>query len=191
MEVSAPKASMPIPQWISRRQAMTIGALAVAGLAARAQQPAAAATAEILMSEEGIHQVRVFAAERKRVYAALTVEQQFDRIVQLSGVMKTGAMAKMQIPTQLSPHEGGVFTLFGGHIVGTQLALVPDELIVQAWRVADWPRGAYSIARFELSDQGKSTRLVFDHQAFPKGSAEHLASGWQEHYWDPLTKLLS
>jgi hypothetical protein len=26
---------------------------------------------------------------------------------------------------------------------------------------------------------------------FPKGEAEHLASGWQEHYWDPLAKYLS
>ena len=191
MEVSAPKASIPMLQGFSRRQAMTLGTLAAAGIAARAEQPIAAPGAEILTSEEGIHQVRVFAAERKRVYAALTDEQQFDRIVQLSGVMKSGAMAKVQSATQLSPRVGGMFTLFGGHIGGTQLVLVPNELIVQAWRVVDWPRGVYSIARFELGDQGNSTRLVFDHKAFPKGLAEHLASGWQEHYWDPLTKLLS
>jgi activator of HSP90 ATPase len=105
--------------------------------------------------------------------------------------MKTDAMAKMQKPTMLSPHAGGAFALFGGYIVGRQIELAPNELIVQAWRVLSWPRGVYSIARFELLDQGGSTKLVFDHAAFPKGQAEHLASGWQEHYWDPLAKLLA
>jgi hypothetical protein len=46
-------------------------------------------------------------------------------------------------------------------------------------------------SRFDLGDQGASTRLVFDHTGFPKGLAGHLASGWQEHYGDPLSKLLN
>jgi uncharacterized protein YndB with AHSA1/START domain len=191
MEMHKTKIATPVLQAFNRRQAISIGALAVTCLSVHAQQIAAASNVEISSSEEAIHQIRVFAASRKRVYAALTVEQQFDRIGQLSGVVKTGALAKGQIPTQLNAHVGGTFTVFGGHIVGTQLELVPDELIVQAWRVVDWPKGVYSIARFELVDQGESTRLVFDHQAFPKGQAQHLASGWQEHYWDPLTKLLA
>jgi len=169
---------------------MVAGALAIAGATARAA-PAVEVDTEISRTEEAIHQERVFAAERKRVYAALTVEKQFDRIVQLSGVMKSETMAKTQTPTRLSAHEGGTFALFGGYIAGRQLQLVPEKLIVQAWRALSWPRGVYSIARFEFSDQGESTKLVFDHTAFPRGEAEHLASGWQEHYWDPLTKLLA
>lgn len=42
-------------------------------------------------------------------------------VVRLSGVMKADAMAQM-----------------------------PNELVVQAWRVLSWPRGVHSIARFEL-----------------------------------------
>lgn len=72
-----------------------------------------------------------------------------------------------------------------------QIELLPNELIVQAWRVQSWTPGTYSIARFALADQGESTRLIFDHRAFPKGKAEHLASGWQEHYWDPLARFLA
>jgi len=49
--------------------------------------------------------------------------------------------------------------------------LVPNELIVQARRVLSWPRGVYSIARFEFLDQGRSTKLVFDHAAFPNKCA--------------------
>src|SRR5260370_40154486 len=45
---------------------------------------------------------------------------------------------------------GGTFSLFAGHIVGRRLELVPNERIVQAWRVLPWPEGIYSIARLEL-----------------------------------------
>ena len=187
---NASQPACPSPNSV-RRQVITAGALTAVVMASRPSPAIADPNSEILSGEEAIHQERVFAAKRNRVYAALTVEKQFDRIVQLSGVMKSEAMATMQTPTRLSAHEGGTFALFGGYIVGRQLQLVPDELIVQAWRELSWPRGVYSITRFEFSDHGESTGLVFDHTAFPRGQAEHLASGWQEHYWDPLTKLLA
>jgi activator of HSP90 ATPase len=175
----------------ARRQFITAGALTIIGVAARPCLTLAEPNPEISNSEEAIHQKRTFAADGSRVYAALTIEEQFDRIVRRSGIMKADAEAKMQHPTKLSPHVGGVFSLFDGYIVGRQLELAPNELIVQAWRVLNWPRGAYSIARFEFSEQAGVTTIVFDHTGFPKGAAEHLASGWQEHYWDPLTKVLA
>jgi activator of HSP90 ATPase len=69
--------------------------------------------------------------------------------------------------------------------------MVANELIVQAWRVGNWNPGIYSIARFQLIEQGASTRISFDHTGFPAGNAEHLAEGWHLNYWDPLQKLLS
>jgi activator of HSP90 ATPase len=176
---------------LQRRQFITAGALTALGIASPPSRAGADPSGEILSAEEAIHQERVFKAERQRIYEALTVESQFEKIIQLSGVMKADAMAKMQKPTKLSPHAGGAFALFGGYIVGRQIELVPNELIVQAWRVLSWARGTYSIARFALTDSAGATKLVFDHTAFPKGQAEHLASGWQEHYWDPLARFLT
>jgi len=75
--------------------------------------------------------------------------------------------------------------------VGRQLELVPNQRIVQAWRVVDWKPGDYSIARFELTEQGSQTKVNFEHKGFPAGTAEHLASGWEEHYWEPLRKFLA
>jgi activator of HSP90 ATPase len=173
---------------LSRREFIAAGALTTALLSL--SPPAAADTSpEISSSEEAIHQERVFKADHKRVYDALTIESQFDKIVQLSGVMKADAAA-LQKPTKLSPNEGGAFTLFGGYIYGRQVELVPNELIVQAWRVLGWPNGVYSIARFALVEENGATRVVFDHAAFPKGKAQHLAAGWQEHYWEPLRRFL-
>ena len=76
--------------------------------------------------------------------------------------------ALAQSQRKLVKQVGGTFTLFGGHIVGRHLELVPNERIVQAWRVVDWEPGWYSIARFELVEQGSGTKIVFDHLGFPR-----------------------
>jgi len=85
---------------------------------------------------------------------------------------------------------GSAFMLFGGHIAGRQIELVSNERIVQAWRVVTWSPGVYSIARFELKEQGSSTKLVFEHVGFPEGQGQHLAEGWKVNYWEPLEKYL-
>lgn len=139
---------------------------------------------EISRTAESIHQEVVFQAIRKRVYEALTDAKQFTKITSFSPVMKAA-------PAEISREVGGAFTCFGGHIIGRQVELVPNERIVQAWRVVTWAPGVYSIARFELKEHGSETRLVFDHAAFPDGKAEHLAAGWKENYWEPLHKYLA
>ena len=167
-----------------------ISALAMAGMALRTSVAAAGTDGEVAYTSEAIHQERVFKASCPRVFQALTVTAQFDKVIQLSGVMAMPQMAKMQKPTQIDPRVGGGFSIFGGLITGRQVALTADSLIVQAWRAGEWAHGVYSIARFELLDQGTDTKLVFDHTGFPKGAGKQLASGWQEHYWDPLVKFL-
>jgi activator of HSP90 ATPase len=91
-------------------------------------------------------------------------------------------------PARIGRAEGESFTLFGGHIVGRHVELVPSRRIVQAWRVVDWDAGVYSIARFDLIDRDRETTIVFDHIGFPNGKAEHLAEGWRLNYWEPLEK---
>jgi activator of HSP90 ATPase len=66
--------------------------------------------------------------------------------------------------------------------------LIPGHRIVQAWRVVTWSEGVYSIARFELKAQGSGTHVVLDHTGFPEELRDHLAEGWQSHYWALLQK---
>ena len=86
---------------------------------------------------------------------------------------------------------GGTFSLFDGHITGRILELVPSQRIVEAWRVVDWPAGVYSIARFDLNAQYGGTKVIFEHVGFPEGLKDHLSLGWQQHYWDAMTKYFS
>jgi activator of HSP90 ATPase len=173
----------------TRRQAIIGVAVVFGGLALGASKAWTESAEEISHSAEAIHQEPVFKASRKRVYEALTDAKQFDKVIQLSGVMQ--AMHLGDKPAEISREVGGAFALFGGYITGRHVELVPNERIVQAWRTGGWPTGVYSIAKFELVEQGAGTRIVFDHTGFPKGEAETLASGWKAHYWEPLDKLLA
>ncbi len=97
-----------------------------------------------------IHQEIDFNASPQQLYEALLDAKQF---TEFSGR-----------PAEINREVGGAFSLFKGHIVGRNVELVPNQRIVQAWRVVTWPEGAYSIARFELKPQESGTRLVLDHR---------------------------
>ena len=86
---------------------------------------------------------------------------------------------------------GSAFSLFGGYIIGLQIELTPNERVVQAWREISWTPGIYSLVKFELTEQGADTKVIFDHTGFPAGAEDHLAIGWHENYWDPLKKYLA
>jgi uncharacterized protein YndB with AHSA1/START domain len=172
----------------TRRQLIGGAAMAFGGLTLPLSKAWAPAEEEISHSAEAIHQVAVFKASRKRVYEALTDAKQFDKVIQLSGVMQSLHLGDK--PAEISPEVGGPFALFGGYITGRHVELVPSERIVQAWRTGGWPPGVYSIAKFELVEQDGGSKIVFDHTGFPKGAAESLASGWKAHYWEPLQKFL-
>jgi len=174
------------------RQAIVGVAIAFGGLTLGSTKAWAGVDEEISHTAESIHQEAVFKASRKRVYEALTDTKQFNKVIELSGVMKSGMLSPgADKPTKISSEVGGAFVLFGGYITGRHVELVPNERIVQAWRTGGWASGVYSIAKFELVEQGSGTTIVFDHTGFPKGEAEHLASGWKAHYWEPLDKLLA
>ena len=173
----------------TRREMIARVAAGFIGLTLGSAVARAGAESGLSHSAEAIHQEPIFAANRKRIYEALTDARQFEKVVQLSAAKQAGEIADM--PVRIGTEVGGAFTLFGGHIMGRHLDLVPGERIVQAWRVESWKPGEYSIVRFELVEQGSGTKIVFDHKAFPEGQGEHLAAGWKANYWEPLNKYLS
>jgi len=181
---------MSLPgQLATRRQIITSAAMVFGGAAFGATK-AGAADEEISHTAESIHQEVIFKASRKRVYEALIDSKQFNSVMLLSAAMKSG-MAPGMKATEISREAGGALASFGGYITGRQIELLPNERIVQAWRTGSWDPGIYSIAKFELAEQGAQTKLVFDHSGFPKGEAEHLAAGWKSNYWEPLEKFLA
>ena len=129
-----------------------------------------------------IHQEINFGVSPQKLYETLLSSKKFSDCTKKSFDAFTASSAIIDsVP-------GGTFSLFDGHIIGRILELVPNQRIVEAWRVVDWPAGVYSIAKFELKPATSGTHLIFDHVGFPEGLKEHLSIGWQQHYWDALTK---
>jgi activator of HSP90 ATPase len=131
---------------------------------------------------EPIRQEITIKASPKRIYDTLLDARRFSEF--------TGA------PAEIDPNVGGAFSCFGGIITGRSIELVSNERIVQAWRVAMWPDGHYSIVKFELRPQGSETQLIMDHAGFPEGmrahlNGEHADGGWYRQYWEPLQKYLA
>jgi activator of HSP90 ATPase len=160
--------------------AITLGSL-VAGLKvfgegqqqAMKELPGAAAN----QKRTSLHEEATFHASPERIYGVLLESKQF--------------AACTGLPAEIDPKEGGAFSMFGGQIVGRNVELVPNQRIVQAWRPAHWDPGIYSIVRFELKPQGSEALLTLDHTGFPEGDFDHLSSGWQSHYLEPLKKFLT
>ena len=172
---------------LSRREVSVrlVSLLSVMGFAAKARAATGGAPLPddtgISRNCECIHQEVVFKASRTRVYQALTDAKQFSKVTDY--VMPGAA-------TAISPEVGGAFSIFGGVISGRNIEMVPNERLVQAWREKNWEPGVFTIAKFQLNEEGTGTRLVFDQTAIPQGHADHLAPGWKSHYWDGLQKYL-
>ena len=124
------------------------------------------------MADGIIHHVVEFDASPEQIYEELTDGGKI--------TAWTGA------PAEIDSKPGGSFSLFGGQIEGRIIELVPNQRIVQAWRVAGWEPGDYSLTRFELSPGASGTTLVFDHSAFPSGAHDDLDAGWESMYWAPI-----
>ena len=175
---------------IARRQVILRTAGVFGGLTLGSAGAWAVAADDMSSACEVIHQEVAFKVSCKRVYDALTDAKQFNKVVMLSAAVQSG-MVPRDKPVEVSSEAGGAFSAFGGHITGRHVELVPSERIVQAWRAASWGPGQYSIARFELVEQGSGTKVVFDHTGFPQGQAQHLAEGWKGNYWEPLEKYFA
>lgn len=165
----------------NRRTAVTGLALAAAGSLLRGegpqqtmeQKPATDANAR----RTSLHQENEFTVASARIETALLDSKQFTTF--------TG------LPATIDPHEGGAFSMFSGMIVGRNVELAEGKFLVQAWRPTHWDAGVYSIVRFGFKSNGTGTTLVLDHTGFPEGEYDHLYSGWNEHYWEPLKKFLA
>ena len=125
-----------------------------------------------------IHQEITLDAAPAAIYAILTGAEDFARM--------TGGRA-----AAIAPGAGGEISLFGGDIRGRNVELVPARRVVQAWRSQAWPEGVYSIVRFELTPEGKRTRLVFDQTGYPDEAHQMLDGGWAKMYWEPMAALLA
>jgi activator of HSP90 ATPase len=88
-------------------------------------------------------------------------------------------------PAKISRKIGGKWSAFGGRILGKNLALVPNRMIVQSWRSSAWKKAdpdSILIVRFEKSPGGATAFLA--HVGVPQHDHKGVTQGWRKYYWE-------
>jgi activator of HSP90 ATPase len=95
-------------------------------------------------------------------------------------------------PAKISRKIGGKWSAFGNMIGGRNLLLVPNRLIVQAWRSKPFKAAdpdSILIVRFEKVKNG--TRVDLTHVGVPAYDHKGVTQGWRKYYWEPWKRHLS
>jgi activator of HSP90 ATPase len=128
------------------------------------------------MKTKTIRQTVSFKAPPHEVYEAFMDSEKHRRF--------TGGAAR------ISRKVGGKFTVFDGWATGSNQELIPDKLIVQSWRAAEWPEGHFSQLTLDLEATAAGTRLRLTQTGVPEEDAAAIRQGWTDYYWGPLKELL-
>jgi uncharacterized protein YndB with AHSA1/START domain len=114
-------------------------------------------------------------ASAERVYAAWLDALEHSRM--------TGGKATVE------PRVGGRHTAWDGYIEGEILELEPGLRIVQSWRSTEFPPG-HPDSRLEirLMETPGGCEVMLAHSEIPEGQGEQYETGWQEHYFNPMTR---
>lgn len=90
---------------------------------------------------------------------------------------------------ECDPIVGGRFTAWDGYIAGTNLELVPEQRIVQAWRTTEFPADAPdSRVEVDLAPSDGGTVVTIRHFEIPDGQGEQYRKGWVDFYLSKMSK---
>ncbi|MBX9782663.1 MAG: SRPBCC domain-containing protein [Chitinophagaceae bacterium] len=97
----------------------------------------------------------------------------------------TGGTAKIQ------RKEGAKFSAYDNYCFGKNLQLIPNQLIVQSWRAADWAAADAESTFILLFEQtGKDATVYMTHANVPGNQFKALKDGWNSFYWKPWKACL-
>jgi uncharacterized protein YndB with AHSA1/START domain len=117
----------------------------------------------------------VLPASAARVYAAWLDAEKHSRM--------TGGAATVD------PTVGGFHSAWDGYIAGRILELEPGARIVQSWRTTQFPVDhPHSRLEIRLRDVPGGCEITLVHSEIPEGQGERYESGWQGHYFNPMTE---
>jgi activator of HSP90 ATPase len=96
------------------------------------------------------------------------------------------------VPAKISRKTGGKWFAHNGMICGKNLALVPNRMIVQAWRSKQWKTtdpDSVLVARFEKAPGGARVHLA--HVGVPQHDHKDVTQGWRKYYWESWKKYIA
>eukprot|EP00276_Gloeochaete_wittrockiana_P025136 CAMPEP_0184368612 /NCGR_PEP_ID=MMETSP1089-20130417/161764_1 /TAXON_ID=38269 ORGANISM="Gloeochaete wittrockiana, Strain SAG46.84" /NCGR_SAMPLE_ID=MMETSP1089 /ASSEMBLY_ACC=CAM_ASM_000445 /LENGTH=375 /DNA_ID=CAMNT_0026710923 /DNA_START=100 /DNA_END=1227 /DNA_ORIENTATION=+ len=91
----------------------------------------------------------------------------------------------------LVPQPGEAFQFYNGIITGSFVSIKQNELIVQKWRLNNWPADHFSEVRIEFeSVSSSSTRLKIKQSQIPSDEFERTRDGWSSFFWNRIKSII-
>jgi len=98
----------------------------------------------------------------------------------------TGAAVK------IAARPGAPFVAFGGALSGTILQVVPNRLIVQAWRSTNFAKHDLdSTLVLSFWPKGRGARIELTHVNIADSDFAGVSEGWSKYYWAPWRTYLA
>ncbi len=95
-------------------------------------------------------------------------------------------------PAKINRKVSGRFTAFGGMLEGRNLLIVPNRMIVQAWRAKGWSaKELDSILFLRFSKAPGGGRIDLVHAGVPSYDLRGAREGWPKYYWKPWRAYLT
>jgi activator of HSP90 ATPase len=91
------------------------------------------------------------------------------------------------MPAKISRKVGGNWFAFGKMLLGKNLVLIPNRMIVQSWRSSEWKKkdpDSILVVTFEKSSGG-ATKVNLVHVGVPEYDHAGVTEGWPKYYWEP------
>ena len=96
------------------------------------------------------------------------------------------------MPAKINRKVGGKWSACGAIILGKNLVLVPNRMIVQTWRSSEWKKkdpDSILVVTFEKSTSG-GAQVELVHVGVPEYDHKGVTQGWVKFYWEPWKKYL-
>jgi uncharacterized protein YndB with AHSA1/START domain len=94
-------------------------------------------------------------------------------------------------PVRIAARAGAPFKAFGGALSGTVLQVVPNRLIVQAWRSTNFgKRDMDSTLVLAFLPRGKGGRIELTHVNVAERDFGGVSDGWAKYYFVPWRAYL-
>jgi activator of HSP90 ATPase len=109
-----------------------------------------------------------------------TAEQMY--ITLLDKARVTAWTRSLPIMDDFPPKEGSEIKLFGGGVSGKILKLVPNEQIIQLWRLEDWKEGHFAELDMKLVQGAGETKMVVKFSGIPIGEEDRVRGNFEDYY---------
>jgi activator of HSP90 ATPase len=95
-------------------------------------------------------------------------------------------------PARISRKTGGRFSARGGMVFGRNLVIIPNRMIVQAWRAKPWRASdPDSILVLTFQDVAGGAQVNLIHVNVPPYDLAGVTEGWKKYYWKPWREYLT